>query len=168
MNAQQMTPGRSANRSLAYIGGGVVALMIITIVIVLLAGGREAEGFTADSPQGILQSYLAASEEGDLAAAHAYFSADVHDEMDLDAFVRATDSYGAYGEGTSHSVFFDSASGDGDRIVLHLTVEEFYGDGMNRSSYRSEREIRMVREADGWRIDEPLVLLNPAPIEPHL
>jgi hypothetical protein len=46
---------------------------------------------------------------------------------------------------------------------MRLTVEEFYGEDIGGGSYRSERQVRIVRESDGWHIDELLVWLDPAP-----
>jgi len=167
MNAQAPVRAGSSNRPLIYIGLGVVALTIITILVVLLAGDREAAEFTADSPEGTLQRYLAAYEGGDLEAAHAFFSADVRGRMDIDAYQRAADSWGAgIGIGGSRRVLFDSTRGAGDRIELHLIVEEFYGDGLSGDTYRSPRDVRVVREGGEWRIDQPLIWLDPAPLEP--
>ena len=165
MNTPASTSAGSGNRTLLFIGLGVVGLAAITIAVVLLAGGRQAAEFDADSPEAALQRYLAAYEEGDLEAAHAYFSADVRERMDLDAYRRAVDSWGI-GYERDRSVLFDSTSGTGDRVELHLIVEEFAGDGLSGETYRSPREIRLVREGDEWRIDQPLVWLDPAPIEP--
>ena len=165
MNSQAPTAAGSANRPLLFIGLGVVGLAVITIAVVLLAGGREAADFDADSPEAAVQRYLVAYEEGDLEVAHEYFSADVRERMDLDAYRRAVDSWGI-GYAPDRSVLFDSTSGTGDRVELHLIVEEFAGDGLSGDTYRSPRDIRLVREGDEWRIDEPLVWLDPAPIEP--
>lgn len=167
MNAPAPSPRGSSNRSLVYIGSGVVALAVITILVVLLAGDREAAEFSADSPEGTIQRYLAAYDDGDLGAAHAFFSADVRERMDIKAYQNAVDSWGG-GSGTEgrRRVLFDNTSGTGDRVQLHLIVEEFYGDGLSGDTYRSPREVRLVREDGDWRIDQPLVWLDPAPIEP--
>ena len=160
-------PHTSSNRSLIAIGAGVVALAVVTIVVVLLLGDRQTEEFAADTPEGALQRYLAAYDAGDLEAAHAFFSADVRERMDMEAYQRAVDAWGeGYGPGGSRSALFDRTDGSGDRVQVHLIVEEFYGDGLSGDTYRSPREIRLVRESGQWRIDEPLVWLDPAPIEP--
>lgn len=167
MTADQQARTTASNRSLFAIGAGVVALALITIMAVLLLGDRKAEEFAADTPEGAVQRYLAAYDAGDLDAAHAFFSADVRERMDRDAYQRAVDSWGeGYGTGASRSVLFDRTEGSGDRVELHLIVEEFYGDGLSGDTYRSPRELRLVREGGEWRIDEPLVWLDPAPIEP--
>lgn len=156
----------SSNRSLIYIGLGVVALTVVTIAAVLLAGDREPAEFAADSPEAALQRYLTAYEDGDLEAAHEYFSSDVRGQMDLEAYQRAVDSWGFGPAEENRSVLFDRVSGTGDRVELHLIVEEFYGEGLSGETYRSPRDVRLVREDGGWRIDQALVWLDPAPIEP--
>jgi hypothetical protein len=157
--------GGSSNRSLIYVALGVVALTVVTILVVLLAGDRSATQFAAGSPEGTLQRYLAAYDDGDLEAAHAYFSADVREAMDLEAYQRAVDASGI-GVEPNRSVLFDRTDGEGDAVEVHLIVEEFYGDGLSGDTYRSPRDVRLVREDGEWRIDQPLVWLDPAPLEP--
>ena len=158
--------GLPANRSLAYIGAGIVALVIATSIIVVVAGGRGQEApLPAGSPQAALQEYLAAFADGDYEAAFAYFSSDVRagtSARDYDQMVR---SYGQpYGDGSTRRVLFDGVIGEGERVTVQLTVEEFYGGGLaGGDTYRSPREIRMRREGGAWRIDEPLIWLDPSP-----
>jgi hypothetical protein len=155
----------SAYRSLILIGAVVVALIVTTAGMVFLAGNRAAQTFPADTPKGTLQRYLTSFDEGEYAASYAFFSDRVHDATGFEAYERAIDAYGYHGnDGTPPRVLIDSVTGRGDHRDVHLTVEEFYGDGLSGNSYRSEREIRVVRQPDGWRIDEPLVWLDPAPL----
>jgi hypothetical protein len=165
MNEGAFTTSSSSSRSLLYVALGVVALAVVTIVVVLLAGNREAAEFPTDSPEAALQAYLAAYEGGDLDAAHAYFSADVRERMDREAYQQAVDSWGV-GTEPDRTVLFDSTTGSGDRVELHLIVEEFYGDGLSGDTYRSPHDVRLVREDGEWRIDQALIWLDPAPIEP--
>ncbi|MEA2651755.1 MAG: hypothetical protein QOI85_1476, partial [Chloroflexota bacterium] len=59
MNEGAFTTSSSSSRSLLYVALGVVALAVVTIVVVLLAGNREAAEFPTDSPEAALQAYLA-------------------------------------------------------------------------------------------------------------
>jgi hypothetical protein len=165
MNTEASPAARTQDRSLLLIGLGVVALVALTIVVVLLAGGRQAVAYPVNSPEGAVQRYLAAFDEGDYETAYTFFSEEVRGEMDLDEYERAVRSYGSFDGGPSRRVLFDRTSGDGDRMRVHLTVEEFYGGGGlgGGDTYRSSREVLMVRENGAWRIDEPLVWLDPAP-----
>ena len=157
-------PGTS-DRSLLFIALGIVLIVALTVVVVVLAGDREAAEFPADSPEGAVQRYLAAFDEDDYETAYSFFSEEVRGEVDLDEYERMVRSYGAYGDQTSRRVLFDQVSGEGDRVRVHLTVEEFYGGGGlgGGDTYRSPREVLMVREDGAWHIDEPLVWLDPAP-----
>jgi hypothetical protein len=145
---------------------GVVALVAVTVTVVVLAGGREAAEYPPDSPEGALQRYLAAFDEADYETAYTFFSDEVRGEMDLDQYESTVRSYGTFSGQPSRRVLFDRTSGEGDRIRVHLTVEEFYGGGGlgGGDTYRSPREVLMVREDGAWRIDEPLVWLDPAPL----
>lgn len=146
------------------IGVAVVALAIVATLVVL-TGDRDVASYDESTPEGVLQRYLAAFDASDLERAHAYFSSDVQADMDAEAFERVVEMYGAHGTETTRRVLFDDRAGDGDRVRLQLTVEELYGEGLGASTSRYQREIRMVREDGAWRIDEPLVWLEPAPIE---
>ena len=158
----------SSTRTLALIAGGILVLVAVSVAIVLLAGGRQAQVFAADSPQGTVQAYLQAWEEQDAAATWAFFSSDVQDEYSFDDYQRAADDYYRYnspGDGASRSVFIDGVDGSGDQVTVRLTVEEYYGDGLNTSSYRSPRTVRLVREDGDWKLRDPLIWLDPAPFE---
>lgn len=157
---------RGSDRTLLVVAAGIVALVAITAVVVLLLGSREPASLPADAPEGVVQRHLAAFENRDFEAAHAYFSSEVRAEMDVDAYEQLTREYGIYPDEISRRVLFDRTEADGDRATVHLTVEEYYGGGGpfgGGETYRSSREIRLVREDGAWRIDEPLVGFEPAP-----
>jgi hypothetical protein len=154
----------SSNRSLLVVAAAVVAVAALAIVVVFVSGGRGTASVAPDSPEGILQRYLAAWEDDDLATAHSLFSADVRSQMDLSEFERARDDWATYTEAGDRRVLFDSTRIDGDEATVSVTVEQFSGDGLGGSTYRSARAIRMIREDGAWRIDEPLTWLDPAPI----
>lgn len=165
-NPAPALPG-SGNRMLLIIGTVIVGLVVLTVAVVLVAGSRKPVAYPADTPEGAFQAYLTAFDEGDVEGAYGHFSAGVQERMDLDAYEAAIDAQaGYYGPQSSRRVLFDRRSGEGDRITLHLVVEEFYGDGLEGSTNRSPREIRLVHEDGAWRIDEPLVWVDPAPLEP--
>ncbi len=165
--AHEWTLVMNGQRLPLLIGGGIVTLVIITVAVVVLAGDRTAVDFAEDTPEGALQRYLRAFDDGDLEAAYAYFSADVRADMDREAYERTVAMYApGIGVDRTRRALFDGRLGEGDSIRLQVTVEEIYGDGLSASSNRYQREVRMVRENGGWRIDEPLVWLEPSPVEP--
>lgn len=155
----------STNRSLLFIGGGILALVVLAVAVVLLAEAREPNSFEPGSPQETMQRYLAAWDERDYEAAYGFFSEEVRAEATLEQYESQARAYGGdfFGGGRT-ATYIDDAVGDGDRVTLHLTVEQFYEDGgPGGSSFRTQRTVRMVREADGWKIDEPLIGMEPVP-----
>ncbi len=158
------TPVGAISRPLLLIGAAIVALLVLSVVVVLVAGRGGTTEFPADSPEGALQRYLAAVDEGDYDAAYEYFSERVKDEMSVDDFRRNIGMFGAPQSG--QRVLFRGSSGDADRVRLELDVEYFYDDGFGGSSFRQPREVTMIREGGEWRIDDALAGLEPAMIDP--
>ena len=152
------------DRSLLLIGGGVVALVVVAVIAVVLLGSGRAPEFEADTPEGVVQRHLAAVEDEDYDTAWGYFSSDVKADLSVDEYRRATREYGYYG-GQSRRVLFDRSEVDGDRARVWLTVEEYYDGGPfgGGDTYRSSREIALVRDDGAWRIDDPIIGLEPMP-----
>jgi hypothetical protein len=165
MDRSDSSPTTSAaDRGLLLIGGAIVAIVAVTVAVVLVLGQRGEPNLEPGSPEAALHAYLAAHENGDHELAYAAFSQDVTEAWSLEEYEEAVDAYGGFtGEAPSRRVLFDRADVDGDEARVHLTIEEFYGDGLSGDAYRTPRVVRMVREDGAWRIDEPLVGLEPAP-----
>jgi hypothetical protein len=161
-------PPPAADRSLLYVGLGIVVLVLAAAAAVLLLGSRSATTFAADTPEGVVQRHLAAYEDDDYDAAWAAFSSEVQDLMPLDEYRRAARDFGSYADTGSRRILFDDVETEGDRARVRLTVEEFYGGGPfgGGDTFRSSREIALVREAGEWRIDDALIGLEPGPFEP--
>ncbi|HEX5038702.1 MAG TPA: hypothetical protein VFW95_01025 [Candidatus Limnocylindria bacterium] len=154
----------TANRTLLAIGAGVIALVVVTLAVVLLTDDGGRTSFAPDSPEAALQAYLAALEDEDVDVAYAAFSDDVRSRVNADAFEREVglrDAGSSDGPDTRYLV--TASNVDGDTALVTVTVEEFYGDGLNGSTNRYDHEIHLVREEGAWHIDEPLVWLESAP-----
>jgi len=160
----------SSNRSLLIIAAAILALVVLAVAVVLLAGDRKPQQFAADSPEAALQAYLAAWDDRDIEAAYGYLSTRIKGTTSFQEYRRAAEDFATYGmppNGPDRHVFIDDVTGGGDHVVVQLTVEERYGDGMT-DVQRSTRSVQMVkdavsREVNRWRIDEPLVWLDPMP-----
>jgi hypothetical protein len=152
-----------ANRGLLLIGAGIVGLLLITIVVVILAGNVGEADIPPGSPQAAIQAYLAAFEDDNLELAHGFFSNAIREQWSLEDYRRSVEGYGMDRGGQARRVLFDRADETDGRVRVHLTVEEFYGDGLSGDVYRSSREIRMVREEGAWRLDQRLVWLDQVP-----
>ena len=152
------------DRSLLAIGAGIVVLVVVAVIAVVALGSREAATFSADTPEGVVQRHLAAVEDEDYETAWSYLSTSVQADLTLEEYRRAARDYGHHGE-QSRRVLFDRSEVDGERARVWLTVEEYYGGGPfgGGETYRSERQIALVREDGAWRIDDPLIGLEPMP-----
>jgi hypothetical protein len=156
----------TSNRSIAFIGAGILALLVLVVAVVLVAGGREPQRYPADSPQGVVQRYLAAWDERDTFGAYAYFSSRVRavwSEADFRVAAAEYDTYARPTDESARSVFIDEVTDGSSSVTVRLTVEELIGDGLDTSVYRSTRTIALVREGADWRIDEALLWLDPGP-----
>ncbi|MGH2356448.1 MAG: hypothetical protein ACRDGJ_00365 [Candidatus Limnocylindria bacterium] len=148
-------------KALVIIGAGIAALVVLAVVVVLAGGSRPATTYPADTPEGTFQRYYAAFEEGDFGAAYAFLSVRVTERISFEEYERqAEDSSVGFEGGPARRILFDKVTGGGGRRTLHLTVEEFYGDGLDASRNRYQVNVRMVLEDGAWRIDEPLVGVN--------
>lgn len=151
-------------RGLVLIAVAILVLLAGTVAVVLVAGGPRDPQLEPGSPEAVIHEYLTAYDAGDLELAHTFFSARVREAWDLDAYRRSVDMRPVPGRdhGPSRRVLFDRTDVSGDDARVRLTVEEFYGDGLSGDTYRSTREVRMIREDGSWRIDQALVWLDTA------
>ena len=167
MTALERRPGPAPSRHLAIVAAAVIGLVVLTVAAVLLSADDSGDELEPGSPQAVLRDYLAALDDGDLTAAYALFSERIRERWAVEDFERDAEMLEPHGPmaggGPSRRVLFDRVETTGDRSVVHLTVEEFWRDGLSGSTYQYQREIRMVREVGDWRIDERLVWLEPAP-----
>lgn len=154
-----------ADRSLLLIGAGILALLVASVAVVLIVAGSDAPDLEPGSPEAVVRDYLAAYEADDLETAYRFFSTEMREEWgDARAYRRAVDAHAFHGDGgPARRAVFDRSEIDGDSARVHLTVEEFSGDGLSGDTYRSSRVIRMVREGGAWRIDQPLAGLDQIP-----
>jgi hypothetical protein len=53
-----------------------------------------------------------------------------------------------------------------ERAELYLSVEYVSGSGININRYSEERRVSIIQEDGVWKIDEPLVGVDPGYFEP--
>jgi hypothetical protein len=158
------------NRSVLYIGVGVLGVAVLGAAVVLLAEGRRPASFEPGTPQAAMQEYLAAWRDDDYEVAYRYFSDEIKADTSLEEYESLLRNFGdPNGSGSDAAVYIDKAEGDDAQVTLYLTVELFYGgDGFGGGSYRSPRTVRMIHQADGWKIDETLIGVEQFPFEETL
>lgn len=149
----------SSGRSVLVIAAGILGIVVLGSVVVLLAEGREPQTYDKGTPEAAMQAYLAAWDNDDPGAAWDLLSASIQSTITREDYIAQSDAFGY--KNPNRAIFIDSVDGDDTRVTVFLTVEEQYGDGVGET-FSTQRTVRMVNE-DGWRIDELLVGVDPAP-----
>lgn len=157
-------------RSILIIGALILALVAAAIVVTLAFGSDEPADFPVGSPEGALQEYLTAIQDGDTDRAYDLVSQSAlrqmsprspstgtgtaTDPISRDDFARMAG--GSRGQTNSRVRIerVEYAAND-QSATITLTIENFSGSGLdfNRSSWT--RTLRMAREDGAWKIDEP-------------
>ena len=161
----------SSNRSILFIGAGIAGLVVLVTAVVLVAGDRAPQSFPPDSPQGVVQRYLAAWDADDVAAAYAYLSPRIQQSISLEKYRQAAADYRGYGQPPNRpprGVSIDGVVEKNGRLTVQLTVEELYGEGLNTNVYRSSRTVELIAVGGSYRIDQPLIWLDYGPFEAPL
>jgi hypothetical protein len=151
------TASRSTARPLVLIAVAVGLVVVGAVVAVVALGSRTAT-YPPDSPEAALQGYLTAFQQDDREAAYSFFSTRVRAAMSPTQYGQEIAMRG--GEPDAR-IWIDRSDVKGDRATLHLTVERYYGAGLQSSRYRSQAQVRMVREDGTWRIDDQLIGVEP-------
>lgn len=152
----------SNGRTVGVIVASVLAIVALAVVIVSLVG-RAPKTFEPGSPEAALQAYLVAWDDGDLETAYSSFSAAAHRDLSFADYQRAARTWRS--QQTSdirRLLLIDRSTGNAERVTVYLILEETYGKNLEASSYRSQREVSLVREEGAWRLADPLVWLDPA------
>ena len=141
-------------RSILLVGGAIVALVVLALVVAV-AVPRQPTTYAAGTPEAAFQAFYKAWEDGDIDAAYGHLSSSVAADLTL-AEYRRLDAEQSWQRGQDRRLVLLAADVTGDRATLRIRVDEASG-GLGGDRYSSERSVRLVRENDAWRIDEPLV-----------
>jgi hypothetical protein len=119
---------------------GVLALT--TIAVVALTVGRDVTSYDLDSPEGVAQTYLQATFDGDFDEAAGYFEPESDcDASDLDrAFIQS-----------DIRISLAGVDSDAERATVRITAD--IPDGGPFGGYYEERHtLRLVRIDDMWKL----------------
>jgi len=141
-------------RSILVVGGAIVALVVLALVVVL-AVPRQPTTYAAGTPEAAFQAFYKAWEDGDLEAAYGHLSSNVARDLTL-AEYRRLDAEQSWQRDQDRRLVLMGADVSGERATLHIRIDERAG-GLGGDRVSSERSVRLVREDDAWRIDQPLV-----------
>ena len=140
----------ASSRWLIVMGGGVVALVVLSVAVALLTGS-EATTFAADTPEGTVQRYLKAVEDGELQEAYGYLSVVLQQECayrDFRSSTRRPDM-------ESRRVTLEDTERVNGEMEVRVRVTQFQVDPPlgSRESSHVQRYL-LVEEGGAWRFSE--------------
>jgi hypothetical protein len=144
---------KGTDRFLIAVVAGTLVLVGAVLALVLARSGPNRYR-TDDSPEAVVQNYLLACQNGDMARAQGTLS------PDLPGYPASTEAFESdlrtsywTGNGASAMLTMLSSTVRGERATLRVRETVFYSTGpLDRGDYGSEYGITLRRHAGGWRI----------------
>lgn len=138
-------------RAILAIGGGVLALVLVAVAVVLLLGSPDVDRFPPDTPPGTVQRYLNALQDRDYDTAESLLSARVRREFSENEFRRVA----FCPPQDDRRVRVLHADESESRATVTLSIEQISGSGLHFERYSYEMVASLVREDGEWKIDDP-------------
>ncbi len=151
----------SSTRWLAGEAVVVLALIILSIAVALLNSQGEATLLAEDTPEGTVQRYLLAVEEGNMKAAFQYLSSELQEDCTYSQFRDSTRWF----EAEDMQVTLEGAEPLDEEVEVRVRITQFYIDppfgGLapvsplrsGESSYTARYTLE--REGETWRLSDP-------------
>jgi hypothetical protein len=156
--------GRAAfPRSVLLIGTAIVALVVIALIVAVTVPNRPTD-YATGSPEAAFQDFYEAWETGDIEAAYGHLSSTVTADMTLSEY-RRMDADWSWQRDQGRRLVLLNADVTGERATLHVRVDEFYQGGLSGQRNSYEVSVRLVQELGTWLIDQPLLGIEPVPLQ---
>jgi hypothetical protein len=140
-------------RSWVFAAAVAGALVLVAVVTVFYAMGRQDASYASESPEAAFQRYAQAWDAGDAETAYASLSARAKTRVPQRDFREAI----TWSGDEATRVWIDERTGTDDLAVLVLTVETSDGGWLGVDRYRDHPRVTLIREDGSWKIDTPLV-----------
>ncbi|MBN1368772.1 MAG: hypothetical protein JW954_00870 [Dehalococcoidaceae bacterium] len=147
----------SSRRWLLVFGSIIGALVIATVALVLLTGGNEPELLPENTPEGTVQRYLIAIQEGDYQEAFGYLKFDSADVIKTyEDWLRMVAGYpGDYNRSTWKATL-GSTQQSGTSASVEVTIDTFRPGGPFEDPVRRENILfQLTRSGESWLITSP-------------
>lgn len=141
-----------SDRSLALIVAGVVVLVVAALAAVRLR--PEPAYRDADTPEGVTHDYLLAMERQEWSRAYGYLSPGLpcYPES-AEVFVDDVTEQGFVRDFENVELRVEGASVEGDVALVTVQETRYWTGGLFDSGQStSDFEVKLQREADGWKI----------------
>ncbi|QTV79407.1 nuclear transport factor 2 family protein [Microbacterium sp. NIBRBAC000506063] len=143
MNTPAEAAPRASRLPLFIAIGTVVVIVVVALVVVLTRGG--AAPLDESSPEGVVQRYVQAVIDGDMAGAEQY----LHPEL-----TEKCDTLEGYQPGDVRVTLRRTVE-RGDTATVDVIIVHSGGSGLfGPSEYQSDDRFALKRDGDAWRITE--------------
>lgn len=163
MGPEPVSQGPWVPRSML-VAGGVIAALIVVAIVVVLTRPTGPTTYPDGSPEAAFQAYLSAYDAEDVEGAYDWFSSSVRESLSIADYRRML-SENSWQREQSRRIVLDRVDLGEQRAILHLRVEHFSQDGLGGSRWSYDQSVRLVTERGAWKIDEPLLGVDPGHFE---
>ena len=149
-----------SSRWLAGIAALIVVLVIASVLIALFGSGTTAPDYPADSPEGVVQSYVRAINASDPSLVLSYMEAEAREGCTVQEVTQQT-QYIAESPGRRRIELVDSRElSDGRRQVELRITEVNVSPPFDVSEFSYEEWLTLVDEDGDWVIEYPSWPIN--------
>jgi hypothetical protein len=153
---------KSSNRMLIGFAGGIIVLVIITIVLVFTLGQVKSPILPENTPQGVVQRYLQAVQNKDFAAAYSYLTPPSGTPDITKGPPQTFDFYVSSAQGAVRNAWKASlgkVSETGDTASVEVDIEVFTSEGpFGNAIHTNNITFFMKKSGPNWLITAPLDL----------
>jgi hypothetical protein len=144
----------SSSKWLIIFAGIIGTLALIAVVLVLVTGGKNVTLLAADTPQGTVQQYLIALEEGDYQRSYNYLSPNLPGTMSYDDWLSQNTNRPA-GQ-TGWRATLGKTVQNGNYATVEVMIETSYPGGMMSSSQSNlPVTFDLSETGNSWLITSP-------------
>lgn len=144
---------KSSKRLLAIFAGAVGLLALVTLLLVLLVGNKPVEMLSVDSPEGTVQRYLMAIEDGEYLDAFNYLSPLPDEKLTYENWQM---SFNYPSERPAYRVTLAQSDTSGDNATVEVVVEVFRSGSPFDNPVNSNHVIFILEHISGsWKITSP-------------
>ena len=142
---------KSTNRWLIIFGTIIGALVIVAVILVLTAKNNTSL-LAENSPEGVVQRYVLALKDGDFQTAYTYLSNTAQASMPYSTWKPIPPSPG----NPTWQATIGKATIHGTAATVNVNVDKFYpSSGLNSSSSSQTLVFQLIKQNDGWKINQP-------------
>jgi hypothetical protein len=145
---------KPSNRLLALFAGAIGLLALMTLLLVLIGGNKPVNMLPENSPEGIVQRYLLAIDNGNYPLAFSYISLPPDDKTTYDIWLQ---SFNRPTERPAYKATLGQSIITGDEATVEVVVDVFRsGSGPFSNPVNSNRVSFFLKNINGvWKITSP-------------